>query len=164
MELLDQRFRNTAQFWKAWISKSRYKGRWREMVHRSALLLKLLISRKHGSLIAAPTFSLPESIGGVRNWDYRYTWLRDSSFTLGALQRLGYYGEARDYFHFLHDLQITSGDDVRIMYGIRGESDHLLIERSLDHLEGYRGSSPVRIGNAAATQRQLDIYGELLDS
>src|SRR5260370_42588196 len=82
LDLLDQRFRNTAQFWKAWISKSRYKGRWREMVHRSALMLKLLISRKHGSLIAAPTFSLPESIGGVRNWDYRFTWLRDATLPL----------------------------------------------------------------------------------
>jgi GH15 family glucan-1,4-alpha-glucosidase len=90
MELLDQRFRNTAQFWRAWISKSRYKGRWREMVHRSALALKLLISCKHGSLIAAPTFSLPENIGGVRNWDYRFTWLRDAAFTLYALIRLGF--------------------------------------------------------------------------
>ena len=154
----------TLAYWRNWSASCRYHGPYQEAVWRSALALKLCTFEPTGAIVAAPTTSLPESIGGVRNWDYRYTWLRDSSFTLGALQRLGYYGEARDYFHFLHDLQITSGDDVRIMYGIRGESDHLLTERSLDHLEGYRGSRPVRIGNAAATQRQLDIYGELLDS
>src|SRR3984885_7801729 len=101
LDLLDQRFRNTAQFWKAWISKSTYKGRWREMVNRSALVLKLLISRKHGSLIAAPTFSLPENIGGVRNWDYRYTWLRDATFTLYALTRLGFVDETEAFIEWL---------------------------------------------------------------
>jgi GH15 family glucan-1,4-alpha-glucosidase len=164
MELLDQRFRNTAQFWKAWISKSRYKGRWREMVHRSALLLKLLISRKHGSLIAAPTFALPESIGGVRNWDYRFTWLRDATFTLYALIRLGFVDEAEAFTEWLKD---RLGDDaqrgpLQVMYGVDGRRD--LEEISLDHLSGYENSRPVRIGNGAYQQLQLDIYGEMMDS
>jgi len=164
MELLDQRFRNTVQFWKAWISKSRYKGRWREMVHRSALLLKLLISRKHGSLIAAPTFSLPESIGGVRNWDYRFTWLRDATFTLYALIRLGFVDETEAFTEWLKD---RLGDDaqrgpLQVMYGVDGRRD--LEEISLDHLSGYENSRPVRIGNGAYQQLQLDIYGEMMDS
>ena len=164
MELLDQRFRNTTRFWKAWISKSRYKGRWREMVHRSALLLKLLISRKHGSLIAAPTFSLPESIGGVRNWDYRFTWLRDATFTLYALIRLGFVDETEAFTEWLKD---RLGDDaqrgpLQVMYGVDGRRD--LEEISLDHLSGYENSRPVRIGNAAYQQLQLDIYGEMMDS
>jgi GH15 family glucan-1,4-alpha-glucosidase len=100
----------------------------------------------------------------VRNWDYRYTWLRDSSFTLDALGRIGYQGEARDYFHFLHDLQIQRGADLRIMYGVRGEQGEHLAEHELTHLEGYRGSRPVRVGNGAATQQQLDIYGEVLSA
>ncbi len=164
MELLDQRFRNTARFWKAWISKSRYTGRWREMVHRSALLLKLLISRKHGSLIAAPTFSLPESIGGVRNWDYRFTWLRDATFTLYALIRLGFVDESEAFTEWLKD---RLGDDaqrgpLQVMYGVDGRRD--LEEISLDHLSGYENSRPVRIGNGAYQQLQLDIYGEMMDS
>src|ERR1700722_2565008 len=164
MELLDQRFRDTAQFWKAWISKSRYKGRWREMVHRSALLLKLLISRKHGSLIAAPTFSLPESIGGVRNWDYRFTWLRDATFTLYALIRLGFVDETEAVTEWLKD---RLSDDaqrgpLQVMYGVDGRRD--LEEISLDHLSGYENSRPVRIGNGAYQQLQLDIYGEMMDS
>src|SRR5258708_35092857 len=164
MELLDQRFRNTAQFWKAWISKSRYKGRWREMIHRSALLLKLLISRKHGSLIAAPTFSLPESIGGGRNWDYRFTWLRDATFSLYALNRLGFVDETEAFIVWLKD---RLSDDaqrgpLQVMYGIDGRQD--LEEISLDQFCGYENSRPVRIGNAAYTQLQLDIYGEMMDS
>jgi GH15 family glucan-1,4-alpha-glucosidase len=164
MELLDQRFRNTAQFWKGWISKSRYKGRWREMVHRSALALKLLISRKHGSLIAAPTFSLPESIGGVRNWDYRFTWLRDATFTLYALIRLGFVDETEAFIEWING---RLGDDaqrgpLQVMYGVDGRRD--LEEISLDHLSGYENSRPVRIGNAAYQQLQLDIYGEMMDS
>jgi GH15 family glucan-1,4-alpha-glucosidase len=164
MELLDQRFRKTAQFWKAWISMSRYKGRWREMVHRSALLLKLLTSRKHGSLIAAPTFSLPESIGGVRNWDYRFTWLRDATFTLYALIRLGFVAETEAFIEWLKG---RLSDDaqrgpLQVMYGMDGRQD--LEEISLDHFRGYEDSRPVRIGNAAYTQLQLDIYGEMMDS
>jgi GH15 family glucan-1,4-alpha-glucosidase len=164
MELLDQRFHDTAQFWKAWISKSRYKGRWREMVHRSALLLKLLISRKHGSLIAAPTFSLPESIGGVRNWDYRFTWLRDATFTLYALIRLGFIDETEAFIEWLKD---RLSDDaqrgpLQVMYGVDGRQK--LEETALDHFRGYENSRPVRIGNAAYQQLQLDIYGEMMDS
>ncbi len=164
MELLEQRFRNTVQFWKAWISKSTYKGRWREMVLRSALVLKLLINRKHGSLIAAPTFSLPESIGGVRNWDYRFTWLRDATFTLYALIRLGFVEETEAFIEWLKD---RLGDDaqrgpLQVMYGVDGRQK--LEEISLDQFCGYENSRPVRIGNAAYTQLQLDIYGEMMDS
>jgi GH15 family glucan-1,4-alpha-glucosidase len=164
MELLDQRFRNTAQFWKAWISKSKYKGRWREVVQRSALVLKLLISREHGSLIAAPTFSLPESIGGVRNWDYRFTWLRDATFTLYALIRLGFVDETEAFIDWLKG---RLSDDaqrgpLQVMYGVDGRQD--LEEISLDQFCGYENSQPVRIGNAAYQQLQLDIYGEMMDS
>ena len=164
MELVDQRFRETSHFWKTWIAKSKYKGRWREMVHRSALMLKLLISRRHGSLIAAPTFSLPESIGGVRNWDYRYTWLRDATFTLYALIRLGFTDEADAFIGWLKG---RLGDDaqrgpLQVMYGVDGRQE--LDEVTLGHLSGYENSKPVRIGNAAYQQLQLDIYGEMMDS
>ena len=164
MELLDQRFLKTAQFWKAWISRSKYKGRWREVVQRSALMLKLLISREHGSLIAAPTFSLPECIGGVRNWDYRYTWLRDATFTLYALIRLGFIDETEAFIDWLKG---RLSDDaqrgpLQVMYGVDGRQD--LEEISLDQFRGYENSQPVRIGNAAYRQLQLDIYGEMMDS
>jgi len=164
MDLLGQRFLETGQFWKTWISQSNYKGRWREMVHRSALVLKLLISRIHGSLVAAPTFSLPESIGGVRNWDYRYTWLRDAAFTLYALIRLGFVDETEAFIEWLKG---RLGDDaqrgpLQVMYGLDGRQE--LDEISLDHLCGYENSRPVRIGNAAYQQLQLDIYGEMMDS
>ena len=159
-----ERFFDTAQFWKRWISQSNYKGRWREMVCRSALLLKLLISRKHGSIIAAPTFALPESIGGVRNWDYRFTWLRDAAFTLYALIRLGFVDETEAFTEWLKD---RLSDDaqrgpLQVMYGLDGRQK--LDELSLEHLCGYENSSPVRIGNAAYEQLQLDIYGEMMDS
>jgi GH15 family glucan-1,4-alpha-glucosidase len=164
MELIARRFHRTAQFWKTWIAKSNYKGRWREMVNRSALMLKLLISRKHGSLIAAPTFSLPENIGGVRNWDYRFTWLRDGTFTLYALIRLGFVEEAEAFIHWLKG---RLGDDaqrgpLQVMYGVDGRQK--LDEITLDHLCGYENSRPVRIGNGAYQQLQLDIYGEMMDS
>jgi GH15 family glucan-1,4-alpha-glucosidase len=164
MDLLRQGFLETAQFWKTWVSKSNYKGRWREMVHRSALVLKLLISRKHGSLIAAPTFSLPESIGGVRNWDYRYTWLRDAAFTLYALIRLGFLEETEAFFNWVKE---RLGEDaqrgpLQVMYGVDGRQR--LDEISLDHLCGYENSRPVRIGNAAYQQLQLDVYGEMMNS
>jgi len=164
MDFLGQRFLDTGQFWKAWISQSNYKGRWREMVHRSALALKLLITRKHGSLIAAPTFSLPESIGGVRNWDYRFTWLRDATFTLYALIRLGFIEETEAFIEWLKG---RLGDDaqrgpLQVMYGLDGRQE--LDEISLDHLCGYENSRPVHIGNAAYEQLQLDIYGEMMDA
>jgi len=164
MDLLPKRFHQTSRFWKKWISKSKYKGRWREMVNRSALMLKLLISREHGSLIAAATFSLPEFIGGVRNWDYRYTWLRDATFTLYALVRLGFVEETEAFIGWLKG---RLGDDaqrgpLQVMYGIDGRQQ--LDEVTLDHLSGYENSRPVRIGNAAYQQLQLDIYGEMMDA
>src|SRR6201997_1438187 len=164
MDLLGRRFHATARFWKTWIAQSNYKGRWRETVRRSALMLKLLINRKHGSLIAAPTFALPESIGGVRNWDYRFTWLRDASFTLYALIRLGFVDETESFIEWLKG---RLGDDaqrgpLQVMYGVDGRQQ--LDEITLDHLSGYKGSRPVRIGNAAYQQLQLDIYGEMMDS
>src|SRR5262249_30847041 len=152
----------THTYWRDWSARCTYVGTYQQAVLRAALALKLCTFEPTGAIVAAPTTSLPEAIGGVRNWDYRFTWLRDSAFTLGALGRLGYFGEARDYMHFLHDLQIKSGSDLRVMYGIRGENGDELMEYELPHLEGYRGSRPVRIGNGAAQQRQLDIYGELL--
>jgi len=164
LEFVEQRFHETARFWKGWIARSKYRGRWREMVNRSALMLKLLISREHGSLIAAPTFSLPEEIGGVRNWDYRFTWLRDAAFTLYALIRLGFVEETEAFIEWLKG---RLGDDaergpLQVMYGIDGRQK--LDELTLDHLRGYENSRPVRIGNAAYQQLQLDIYGEMMDS
>ncbi len=160
----DRDLEETLRYWRVWSAGNTYSGPYQNAVMRSALALKLCTFEPTGAIVAAPTTSLPERPGGSLNWDYRYTWLRDSAFTLGALGKIGYLGEARDYFHFLHDLQIRSGSDLRIMYGIAGERGELLEECELEHLEGYRGSRPVRIGNGAASQRQLDIYGELLDA
>jgi GH15 family glucan-1,4-alpha-glucosidase len=154
----------TQHYWTTWASKMTYDGPYRDVAERSALTLKLCAFEPTGAIIAAPTTSLPEGIGGERNWDYRYSWLRDSSFTLQALARLGYAGEARDYFHFLDDLHLRNGADIRVLYSVRGQTDGDLREIELKHLEGYKGSRPVRIGNGAATQRQMDIYGELADS
>jgi GH15 family glucan-1,4-alpha-glucosidase len=157
-------FEETVRYWRAWLSHCTYKGRWREMVHRSALLLKLLTYEPTGAIVAAPTCSLPESVGGARNWDYRYTWIRDAAFTLYSLMRIGFTQEATAFMDWIdkrcHELEPDGS--LRIMYGIDGE--HELPEATLDHLEGYKKSRPVRVGNAAAQQRQLDIYGELLDS
>ncbi|WP_040547095.1 glycoside hydrolase family 15 protein [Pedosphaera parvula] len=157
-------FKQTMNFWQDWIKKSKYRGRWREMVNRSALVLKLLTSSRYGSVIAAPTFGLPEEIGGVRNWDYRYTWIRDASFSLYALMRLGYTGEAMAFMHWIEDrsAELEPGKPLQVMYGIDGHKE--LTECVLEHFEGYRKSRPVRIGNEAYKQLQLDIYGELLDS
>jgi GH15 family glucan-1,4-alpha-glucosidase len=159
-------FEATAEYWRRWLSKSRYTGRWREMMHRSALTLKLMTYQPTGALIAAPTASLPEHIGGERNWDYRYTWIRDAAFSLYALLRLGFTEEAAAFMSWLTDrfreTQTGGTGPLQIMYGIDGRAD--LEEVILEHFEGYRGSYPVRIGNGAATQLQLDIYGELIDS
>jgi GH15 family glucan-1,4-alpha-glucosidase len=157
-------FKQTANFWRSWIRRSTYQGRWREMVHRSALTLKLLSSAEHGSLVAAPTFGLPEEIGGERNWDYRFTWIRDASFTLYGLIRLGYTEEASAFMRWIEQRCADPNPDgsLQIMYGLDGRRD--LAEETLAHLAGYRGSRPVRVGNAAKSQLQLDIYGELMDS
>jgi GH15 family glucan-1,4-alpha-glucosidase len=159
-----QLFDDTVAYWRRWISKCTYEGRWRETVERSALTLKLLTYEPTGAIIAAPTCSLPEMIGGSRNWDYRYTWIRDASFTLYALLRIGFTEEAAQFMLFLENRcqELDSDDPLQIMYGIDGYHD--LNEQILDHLEGYKGSSPVRIGNGAYKQLQLDIYGELMDS
>jgi GH15 family glucan-1,4-alpha-glucosidase len=159
-------FEATVEYWRRWVSRSRYRGRWRETVHRSALVLKLLTYQPTGAMVAAPTTSLPEQIGGGRNWDYRYTWIRDTAFSLYALLRLGFTDEAAGFMDWLTDrfrerVGSESGP-LQIMYGIDGRSE--LTEEVLDHLEGYRASKPVRIGNGAADQLQLDIYGELIDS
>ncbi len=155
----------TVRFWRAWLSHCRYDGRWREMVQRSALVLKLLTYRKTGAVVAAATTSLPESIGNVRNWDYRFTWVRDAAFTVYALMRLGYTEEAGAFTHFMHQRaqeQEWENGPINVMYGIDGR--HQLDEEDLLHLDGYMGSKPVRIGNAAWKHLQLDIYGELMDS
>jgi GH15 family glucan-1,4-alpha-glucosidase len=157
-------FKETVNFWRGWIGRSTYKNRWREMVNRSALVLKLLTSREHGSIVAAPTFGLPETIGGVRNWDYRYSWIRDSSFTLYGLMRLGYTDEAAAFMRWMmaRCQALEPDGSLQIMYAIDGRP--VMREETLDHFEGYRGSRPVRIGNAAYDHLQLDIYGELMDS
>ncbi len=157
-------FKETMNFWRRWVRKSSYKGRWREMVNRSALTLKLLTFAPTGAVVASPTFGLPEEIGGTRNWDYRFTWIRDASFTVYGLMRLGYTEEAAAFMSWIEDRCHDAAEDgaLQIMYGLDGRRD--LIEETLPHWEGYRGSSPVRIGNGAAGQLQLDIYGELMDS
>jgi GH15 family glucan-1,4-alpha-glucosidase len=159
-------YERTIAYWRRWLAQSRYRGRWREMVHRSALVLKLLTYQPTGAIVAAPTTSLPEQIGGPRNWDYRYTWIRDAAFSLYGLLRLGFTEEAEAFMGWLtgrfHDRMTGESGPLQVIYGIDGRSD--LPEQVLDHFEGYRGSAPVRIGNGAANQLQLDIYGELIDS
>ncbi len=157
-------FESTVHFWRRWLGKCNYGGRWREMVERSALVLKLLTFAPTGAIVAAPTTSLPEAIGAGRNWDYRYTWIRDASFTLYSLLRIGFSEEAAAFMEWLEARcrENPEGESLQIMYGIDGRRE--LPEEILDHLEGYRGSKPVRIGNGAWNQLQLDITGELMDS
>lgn len=159
----DSLFR-TVNYWKDWVSHSAYRGRWMEVVNRSALVLKLLTSFRYGSTIAAPTFGLPESIGGKRNWDYRYTWVRDASFTVNALMKLGYQKEAGAFMQWVEKQceDIKGQNRLGIMYSIDGKRQ--LKEFILEEFDGYRNSRPVRIGNDAYAQVQLDIYGELLNS
>jgi GH15 family glucan-1,4-alpha-glucosidase len=152
----------TQRFWKNWIGKCSYTGRWADAVRRAAITLKLLTYAPSGAIVAAPTTSLPEWIGGSRNWDYRYTWLRDGSFTLDALCDLGYHEEEANFFKWLDLLAQKYESPLQIMYGVGGETD--LTEVELTHLEGYRGSRPVRIGNAAFCQHQLDAYGGVIDA
>ena len=157
---------DTARFWKDWLSRSTYRGRWREIVARSAMTLKLMTYAPTGAPVAAPTTGLPEQAGGGRNWDYRYTWIRDGSFSIYALLGLGYLEEAARFGMWMRDRVSDLADSdtgpLKIMYRVDGSSD--LTEETLDHFEGWRGSRPVRIGNGAADQLQLDIYGEALDA
>ena len=160
----EQFFNETTHYWRKWLSQCVYTGRWRRQVERSALALKLMTYEPTGAIIAAPTTSLPEHIGGERNWDYRYTWIRDAAFTVYALMRIGFTAEARDFMGWLEARcqELGEGGSLEVMYRIDGKLD--LEEDSLDHLEGYKGSKPVRTGNSAFKQLQLDICGELMDS
>lgn len=157
----DAELAHTLHAWRKWIANCTYHGPYADLVERSALALKLMTYAPTGAIVAAPTTSLPEEIGGGRNWDYRFTWLRDATFTLYAFNVLGFTEEARAFTHWLRRLSYANGEDLQIMYGIRGERD--LTEKELLHLSGYRGSSPVRIGNGAADQKQMDVFGEVLD-
>jgi GH15 family glucan-1,4-alpha-glucosidase len=163
---LDRMADDTAVYWKEWLGRSSYQGRWREMVSRSSMTLKLLTYEPTGAPVAAATFGLPEQAGGERNWDYRFTWIRDGSLTMHALAGLGYLVEAGRFGMWLRDRVAERAGDasgpLKIMYRVDGTSD--LVEENLDHFEGWRGSRPVRIGNGAADQLQLDIYGEALDA
>ncbi len=154
----------TAEYWRAWLSRSNYRGRWREMVERSALVLELLTYEPTGAMVAAPTCSLPERLGGVRNWDYRYNWIRDAGFTLYGLVRVGLTDEAVRFMGWLEQRcrELEPDGALQTVYGIDGRKT--LTEETLSHLEGHKGSGPVRIGNAAYLQTQLDIYGALLDA
>jgi GH15 family glucan-1,4-alpha-glucosidase len=157
---------DTARFWRSWLGRSSYRGRWREVVTRSAMTLKLMTYAPTGAPVAAPTTGLPEQEGGERNWDYRYTWIRDGSFSIYALLGLGYVEEAAAFAAWLRDRAAeqagSASGPLKIMYRVDGTSD--LVEETLDHFEGWRGSRPVRIGNGAADQLQLDIYGEAADA
>lgn len=165
---VDELFESTAGFWRNWLAQSRYRGRWREMVERSAITLKLLTHEPSGAVVAAATTSLPEHIGGERNWDYRYVWMRDAGFSLYALLRLGFNAEANAFIEWLSK-RLGRGErehdglgPLRVLYNIDG--DEPVQEYELDHLRGHLDSKPVRVGNAAVQQLQLDIYGDLIDS
>ncbi|MBW0116688.1 glycoside hydrolase family 15 protein [Pseudonocardia sp. KRD-169] len=163
---VDALFDATLRFWRDWLTSSTYTGRWREMVHRSAITLKLLTHEPTGAIVAAPTMGLPEELGGERNWDYRYVWLRDAAFSLYALLRLGFTREAGAFVGWLTDRFTEPRDDesgpLRVMYTIDGDPSPAEVE--LEHLSGYRGSAPVLVGNGAGDQLQLDVYGEIIDS
>ena len=157
-----ERVVRTADFWHEWLARGEFPDHpWRPFLQRSALTLKGLSYAPTGAMVAAATTSLPETPGGERNWDYRYTWIRDSTFMLWGLYTLGFDWEANDFFYFIAD--VAGGDaDLQVMYGIGGESK--LDEHILDHLDGYEGAKPVRIGNGAYTHRQHDVWGTILDS
>ncbi|MFB3917848.1 MAG: glycoside hydrolase family 15 protein [Terriglobales bacterium] len=157
-EQADEALARTERFWQKWCDGLEYDGEYAELVQRSALLLKLMVYEPTGAIVAAPTTSLPEVVGGERNWDYRFCWLRDATFTMIALMNLGYFGEARD---FLRYMKHTVGlNNFQVLYRINGTGN--IEERELGYLEGYRSSRPVRVGNAAAQQQQLDVFGEVL--
>ncbi|MEN0053796.1 MAG: glycoside hydrolase family 15 protein [Mucilaginibacter sp.] len=153
-------YTETISDWRQWVKKSAYSGRWSELVHQSAITLKLLTACEFGSVVAAATFGLPETIKGNRNWDYRFTWIRDAAFTMYAFLRLGLNEEATDFLKWIFDL--CKENKLQLIYGVDGGTE--LQETALDHLEGYQKSKPVRIGNAAVNQLQIDIYGELIDT
>ncbi|MBI2881349.1 MAG: glycoside hydrolase family 15 protein [Candidatus Tectomicrobia bacterium] len=158
-------FDRTSRFWRGWLSHCTYYGRWREQVQRSAMILKLLTFEPTGAIVAAATTSLPETIGGTRNWDYRYTWIRDAAFTIYALMRIGFTAEAEAFMKWVQNRSKemeSDGGPLQLMYSVDGR--HQLEEEELPHLKGYKNSRPVRIGNAAYNQLQLDIYGALIDS
>jgi GH15 family glucan-1,4-alpha-glucosidase len=162
---VEELLRGTVKFWQTWLSACTYHGRWQAQVHRSALVLKLLTFEPTGAIIAAPTTSLPEVIGGTRNWDYRYTWMRDAAFTVYAFLRLGFKDEAAAFMHWIEEYASKHAHPNApgtVVFTIAG--DDKLSEQTLDHWEGYRESGPVRIGNAAVAQFQGDIYGELMDA
>ncbi|HXT00291.1 MAG TPA: glycoside hydrolase family 15 protein [Elusimicrobiota bacterium] len=164
-DYVSESFKETMNFWLAWIGRSLYRGRWREIVDRSALTLKLMTSLPLGSMVAAPTFGLPELAGGKRNWDYRYTWIRDASFTLEALMSLGYRDEAVSFMNWMEQRVRgggpKSGRRLQVLYTLDGRRE---VPETILKMRGYEDSRPVRIGNAACGQLQLDIYGELLDA
>lgn len=155
-----QTYRETIDYWHQWIAQCNYKGAWQEEVYRSALTLKLLISHQFGSMVAAPTFSLPESIGNSRNWDYRYTWIRDAAFTMHAFLQLGFMQEAEAFLSWVKTQ--STRKELQLMFTLDGGTE--MEEQELEYLEGYKGSKPVRIGNAASKQTQMDIYGELMET
>ena len=161
---MESSFDDTVTYWRRWLSKCTYQGRWRETVHRSALALKLLTFAPTGAIVAAVTASLPETLEGERNWDYRYTWIRDAAFSLYGLLRIGFTDEAAAFMEWLGKTALAHSEDgaLDIMYRIGEQTP--LHEEKLANLEGYKGSSPVRIGNDASRQLQLDIYGELMDA
>lgn len=161
-ETFARHLESTVEFWRRWMEQCWYDGDYAEEVRRSALVLKALTYAPSGAVVAAPTASLPEAIGGGRNWDYRYTWIRDSTLTLAALYTLGFRGEADAFKGWLERTGAGRPEDLQIMYGIDGRRS--LPERELDHLEGHRGSRPVRVGNGAVKQLQLDSYGQILEA
>lgn len=160
-ERSDEMLATTSAFWSEWCEYSRYRGPYSAAVERSALVLKLLTYAPTGGIVAAPTVGLPEEIGGGRNWDYRYCWIRDATYALYALSAIGFSGEGARFSEFLSRRCLRSGTTMRIMYGLDGNP--FLPEHVIDHLAGHRDSRPVRVGNEAAEQRQLDVFGEVLD-
>src|SRR3712207_5418822 len=152
----------TMDYWRRWVAKSAYRGRWRDMVNRSTLALKLMTYEPTGALVTAPTMGLPQTIGGAQNWDYRYTWLRDAAFTMFVLLRIGFKDEAHKFMGWLQQRCQGSGGLLQPLYGIDGSKD--ILEEELSHLSGYRGSCPVMLGNGANRLLQLDLYGAVLDA
>ena len=159
---IDWRLRSTIAWWRRWVRQGHFEGEFRETVVRSSLVLKMLTCAPTGAIVAAPTTSLPESLGGDRNWDYRYCWIRDATLAMGAMLATGHPEVAAGFKMFMERSTAGGSGELQIMYGCYGE--RRLTEVSLNHLEGYRGSRPVRIGNGASSQVQLDVYGTLLDA